>query len=261
MVDNLASIVQWISDNSSIGHDFPWSCPFCGKDATIGGANRASGGAALTAERVNVPHVATSVFVVCPNPGCKKFTLTVLLNEAEFVQGHGYRAKISTPNAYWQLIPTSDAKVYPEYVPKPVRNDYTEACLIRDLSPKASATLSRRCLQGMIRDFFGVTRNNLYLEIEAVKDKVAPLTWHAISAVRGVGNIGAHMERDINVIVDVEPQEAAMLTGLIEVLIEDWYISRHERQRRLEGIVALGDAKKRAKTGAPPLKDPNGEIG
>ncbi|MCP1830281.1 hypothetical protein ACVIHH_005106 [Bradyrhizobium sp. USDA 4518] len=33
----------------------------------------------------------------------------------------------------------------------------------------------------------------------------------AIDAVRIVGNIGAHMEKDVNLIVDIEPGEAQML--------------------------------------------------
>ncbi|MEI8253036.1 MAG: hypothetical protein WCG25_04765 [bacterium] len=47
----------------------------------------------------------------------------------------------------WQLLPVSEAKVLPDYIPDPIKQDYYEACRIRDLSPKASATLSRRCLQ------------------------------------------------------------------------------------------------------------------
>jgi len=39
---------------------------------------------------------------------------------------------------------------------------------------------------------------------------VDPLTWEAIDAVRKLGNIGAHMEKDINVIVDVDPEEAEL---------------------------------------------------
>jgi hypothetical protein len=61
--------------------------------------------------------------------------------------------------------------------------------------------------------------------------------------VRSIGNIGAHMEKDINVIVDVEPTEAAALVKLIEYLIEDWYVNKHEREEHLKGIVALKDAK------------------
>jgi hypothetical protein len=38
----------------------------------------------------------------------------------------------------------------------------------------------------------------------------------ATEAVRKLGNIGAHMEKDINVTVDVDPNEASLLTGLVE---------------------------------------------
>jgi hypothetical protein len=115
--------------------------------------------------------------------------------------------------------------------------------MIRDLSPKASATLSRRCLQGMIRDFWGIKKARLTDEIEAIEDKVDADTWAAIDAVRTVGNIGAHMEKDINVIVDVDPHEAQLLIGMIEMLIKDWYVMRQERKERLAAIVQMKDAK------------------
>ncbi|MGT2429378.1 hypothetical protein ACU4HD_12705 [Cupriavidus basilensis] len=47
------------------------------------------------------------------------------------------------------------------------------------------------------------------------------MTWDSIEAVRKIGNIGARMEKDIDVIVDVEPEEAGLLIGLIESLIDD----------------------------------------
>lgn len=150
----------------------------------------------------------------------------------------------------WTLIPPSTAKVFPDYVPGPVRDDYEEACAIKDLSPKASATLSRRCLQGMVRDFWGVSKARLIDEIEAIRDKVDDQTWAAIDAVRKIGNIGAHMEKDINVIVDVEPEEAQKLIELIELLVKDWYTTRHERAERLKSIVQMKEAKEVAKAGA-----------
>jgi hypothetical protein len=105
----------------------------------------------------------------------------------------------------WLLRPSSLALVFPDYVPAPIRQDYEEACKIRNLSPKASATLSRRCLQGIIRDFKGIVKKRLVDEIDALRDEVDPDTWAAIDAVRQIGNIGAHMEKDINEIIDVEP--------------------------------------------------------
>lgn len=137
-------------------------------------------------------------------------------------------------------------------VPQAIRDDYVEACNIRELSPKASATLSRRCLQGMIRDFWGITKSRLIDEIEALKDKTDALTWEAIDSTRKIGNVGAHMEKDINLILDVDADEADLLIWLIELLVKDWYITRHERQQRLNAIVQAKDAKEALKTQTKP---------
>ncbi|MBJ9307219.1 DUF4145 domain-containing protein [Citrobacter freundii] len=118
---------------------------------------------------------------------------------------------------------------------------------MKDLSPKASATLSRRCLQGMIRNVWNVKPARLVDEIKAIEGQIESGMWKAIDAIRNIGNIGAHMENDINVIVDVDPDEAEMLIGLLELLIQEWYIERHERQLRVEAITALAAEKKAMK--------------
>ena len=69
--------------------------------------------------------------------------------------------------------------------------------------------------------------------------------------MRGIGNIGAHMEKDINLIVDVDPDEAQQLIVLIEFLLRDWYVGRHEREEHMKQVIALGVAKAAAKK-APP---------
>jgi hypothetical protein len=225
---------------------FRWACPFCDHKVIISNHNFHSSSTDFTIDNADGAKRAFSQFLVCPNPECKKFTFTVFLYDLIF-EGRWETRKMLNQ---WRLIPPSQAKVYPKYIPQPIRDDYLEACLIRDLSPKASATLSRRCLQGMIRDFWGVTKANLKEEIEAIEGKVDPLTWKAIDAVRKVGNIGAHMEKDINLIVDVDPDEASQLINLIEILIKDWYITRYEREKRLESVVEVGkkkDSKKKGK--------------
>jgi hypothetical protein len=147
----------------------------------------------------------------------------------------------------WSLIPDSKSKVYPDYIPIALRNDYKEACLILDLSPKASATLSRRCVQGIIRDFWGISKSTLYDEISALEDQLDPLLWESINAVRSIGNIGAHMEKDINLIIDVDSKEAYFLIELIELLFKEWYILRYERKLKLESLVEIANKKKVAK--------------
>jgi len=75
------------------------------------------------------------------------------------------------------------------------------------------------------------------------------LTGRVLGSI-GIGNIGAHMERDINLVIDVEPQEAALLIGLIETLLVEWYINRHERQQRMAKLVAVAAEKKADKKAA-----------
>jgi Domain of unknown function (DUF4145) len=176
--------------------------------------------------------------VFCPNPECKQIALTLRLRR--IAPPHGWRLIQS-----WNLLPESNAKSFPEYIPGPILADYNEACLIASLSPKASATLARRCLQGMIRDFWGIRKRRLKDEVDALEEKVDPETWDAIDSIRQIGNIGAHMEADINVIVDVDPDEATLLIGLIETLLADWYITRHNREERMSKIKAVAEEKQR----------------
>lgn len=224
---------------------FNWTCPHCQRHVTI--TSTISGNqTTLYHENADGRHTFLTNFIVCPNPKCKKYTLDVSLYKSvyDLMQQKEVLKKLVKN---WRLVPPSNAKVFPEYIPKPLIADYTEACLIKENSPKASATLARRCLQGIIRDFWGVKPGRLIDEIEAIKDKTDHLTWEAIDAVRKVGNIGAHMEKDINLIVDVEPNEAELLINLIESLFHDWYINREERKNRLQSIVDIGSQKNNAK--------------
>ena len=73
-------------------------------------------------------------------------------------------------------------------------------------------------------------------ELRQIKGTADPLTWEAIESVRKSGLIGARMEAEGADIQDVDPGEAALLIGLIETLIQDWYIAREERRKRLQKI-------------------------
>ena len=228
--------------------DFNWTCPHCERAVTISSERFSADLHTLSIDNAIGRRTLRTAFIVCPNPECRKFTLTAALHESQYViapsgaSGEG----LTTLLQDWQLFPPSAGKHFPAYVPQAIRDDYSEACLIRDLSPKASATLSRRCLQGMLRDFWNVTPGDLITEIDQVKGKMAALTWDAIDAVRKLGNIGAHMGKDINVIVEVDPGEAALLVSLVETLIKDWYMGREERQVSMAAVVAAAAGKKKS---------------
>lgn len=226
--------------------NFSWTCPICGRPVTITEEDVTSTSTLLRKDNVEGNQLAKSTFIVCPNPECKKFTFQITLGKADF-GGDRSEWYQKEPLRAWQLIPQSKGKSFPDYIPKQILEDYNEACLIKDLSPKASATLARRCLQGMIRDYWKVKGISLKDEIERIKDKVESLTWDAIQAVRSVGNIGAHMEKDVDLIVDIEPNEVERLIELIEILLKDWYIARHDRESSLKELAELGKEKEEAR--------------
>lgn len=223
-----------------------WTCPYCNQIATITSSNVSTSRHIFDNDNKSGQLGLKTQVVVCPNSKCREYVLRASLHAAHPGYGGGTMLADEALLA-WSLKPRSSAKPIPEYVPVSIKQDYEEACLIVSLSPKASATLSRRCLQGMIRDFWGIRKDRLKDEIDGLKERIAASTWRAIDAVRSIGNIGAHMEKDIDVIVDVEPSEAELLITLIESLIEDWYVQRNDRNLNMTAVIAAAQAKKDAK--------------
>lgn len=228
-----------------------WTCPYCNRDCTLGDADiKFCQGTAYLAEDHGYIKANYKIYI-CPNPQCRQLSIKAYIFHSESREGD-YK-KIHE----WQLIPEANAKPFPEFIPQQLRNDYFEACLIKNKSAKASATLSRRCLQGIIRDFWGIKEKTLFKEIAALEDKVDKTTWEAIDSVRKVGNIGAHMEEDVNIIIDVEPEEAELLIWLIETLFEEWYVERHTRNEKMKRISAIA-AQKAAQKAAQNDEDNSG---
>ncbi|MEX1660209.1 DUF4145 domain-containing protein [Thioclava sp. 15-R06ZXC-3] len=230
-----------------------WECPYCGQGQTVTSPNFSQIQMHFEIEKPESGEVGLRGQAIrCANPECNRLEIRAEIVRAAFSSGHYYiptNAKILHRS---RLLPPSFAKVLPDFIPAVLRDDYEEACKICDLSPKASATLARRCLQGMIRDFCGISKNRLIDEVNALRkllaDDNAPRgvseeSVEAIDAVRDIGNIGAHMEKDISVIIEVDADEARTLIELIELLFEEWYIAREKRRMRLSKVVAIKEAK------------------
>jgi hypothetical protein len=241
-----------------------WECPYCGKGQVVARERRDFHRVDLNTGESYVGLTSALILsTVCANSDCRKLTFTMVLQKRTFnSRGEDPLGDIVHN---WQLMPESSAKPLPDYIPEPLRQDYIEACRIRDLSPKASATLSRRCLQGMIRDFCGIARKRLVDEINGLRSAVSegkapagvqPDTIDAIDHVRSIGNIGAHMEADINHLVDVDPDEAQSLLELLELLFEEWYVARQVRNDRLAKIGVVAANKAAAKLAPPAIQLP-----
>lgn len=226
---------------------FSWTCPFCHRNTTIVDSNISIDIHFYSNKKMKNTFIGLKTEIIaCPNTDCGEYSITAALYNATrssgpYPQNNSIEGE---PLKIWRLKPASSATPQPDYIPTAILQDYYEACGIVDLSPKASATLARRCLQGMIRDYWGITKSRLVDEINELKGKVDNATWGAIDAIRKIGNIGAHMERDVNIIVDIEPLEAQLLIQLIEDLFQTWYVTRHEREERSKQIQALAQSKK-----------------
>jgi endogenous inhibitor of DNA gyrase (YacG/DUF329 family) len=236
---------------------YVWKCPHCGHPQTVTDSNhhydyslQSNGGP--TKEGVFFVHRS----VRCLNPECQKLSLSAWIADQKLVAGIGIRP--GKPIHTWHLLPDAASKVQPDFIPQPLRDDYYEACRIRTLSPKSSATLARRCLQGMIRDFCGIVKGRLIDEIQELEKTVnegrapkgvTPESVDAIDHVRKIGNIGAHMERDVSQIIDIDPDEAQVLIELLETLFDEWYVDRQARNERLAKIAAIRAEKDALKSG------------
>jgi len=222
-----------------------WVCPFCSTTSMLASGREAdsfSEDASLWSKASKAGSRGLRFRrTICPNPNCRELVLTVSLHQWVTPDRAAYYCGKSFQQ--WRLLPESSAKVLPEYIPKGIREDYYEACRIVQGSPKAAATLARRCLQGMIRDFWHIKRTNLAAAIRALKKKVQADEFEAIDAVRKVGNIGAHMEKNVNLIVDVEPGESEKLLRLIELLFDEWYVRREKRKATLASVRRIAEDK------------------
>ncbi len=141
----------------------------------------------------------------------------------------------------------------PPEVPKAYADDYKEACLVLADSAKASAALSRRCLQHLLRGEAKVKYQDLFKEIQEVID-AATLPSHiaeSLDAVRSIGNLAAHpiKSQSTGDIVPVEPGEAEWNLDVLESLFEFYFVAPAKTKARKAALV-----KKLADSGKPPMK-------
>jgi hypothetical protein len=149
------------------------------------------------------------------------------------------------------LYPTSvTRKVAPE-IPDPFRADFLEACAVLKDSPKASAAISRRCLQMILRDVAKVKHADLSREIDEALPTLPSMLAESVDAIRNLGNFAAHPIKSSNTgeIIPVEPGEAEWLLDVLEGLFDFYFVQPAIlKKKRDELNKKLADAKK------PPMK-------
>lgn len=234
-----------------------WTCPHCGVVANLQRSDMVKGESSIVI--ANAP--LTDGIVVgwtalrCPGKNCGKFVLDVsaLFGKMERFPNGSRTGEVTSAAdrpvgiGYFRFEPRVGAPLS-VHVPGVVKEDYEEACTIKDLSPKAAATLCRRALQGMVRDFWGVRERTLHDELKTIEPNCDPDLFNALMGIKSIGNIGAHPEKDINLIVDVEEGEVEALVQVLKILDDEWYVARAARSARLSAVHALGEVKVAART-------------
>lgn len=124
----------------------------------------------------------------------------------------------------------------PPEVPEEYAEDYRQACLVIVDSPKASAALSRRCLQLILRRELGAQGRVLYKEIQwTIQHGNLPSSViELLDVPRKVGNEAAHPTvSDAGLITDIEPWEAEWCLEIIEALYDQLFVLPAKNQERL----------------------------
>lgn len=151
------------------------------------------------------------------------------------------------------IYPRSTTRPLPAEVPTAYGADYLESSQVLLASPKASAALSRRLLQKVLREHFSIKATSLDKEIDAFlgRPDLPSYLSETVDAVRVVGNFAAHPLKDTNTgeIVDVEPGEADWLLEVLDALFDYAFVQPQKLKARRDAL----NAKLRS-LGKPPMK-------
>ncbi|AOP36638.1 hypothetical protein A0128_20380 [Leptospira tipperaryensis] len=123
---------------------------------------------------------------------------------------------------------SSRTSISAELIPEQIFKDYTESANVLSISPKASAALSRRCLQNLIQNYAGIKGKSLDDEITQLisTGKLPTYITASIDAIRNIGNFAAHPKKSqqSGEIVEVETGEAEWTLDVLESLFDFYFI-------------------------------------
>jgi hypothetical protein len=185
-------------------------------------------------------------------PACNKMNLYLVSAVIEGTHQGNFRI-INTIIKYPIYPKGSTRPPCPSEVPFFIAEDYTEACIVLADSPKASAALSRRCLQNLLREAAKIKPGNLANEIQLVIESLTLPSdlAESIDAIRNIGNFAAHPEKSeiTGMILPVEPAEAEWNLDVLEDLFDFYYVRPAIRAKKRSSLNT-----KLSEAGKPPMK-------
>jgi hypothetical protein len=173
------------------------------------------------------------IWMYCPNKACGHLIVKGLCTRRTYYGGIPQETRL----AEWFVLPRGTTRYVDPIVPREYADDYHEAAAILNDSLKMSATLSRRILAELLKDFGGYNQHRLSSRIEAfTKDTSNPKGIRDnLDYLREIGDFGAHTQKDdvTGSIIEVELEEAEWCLEIIDSLFEYYIVGpKRDAERR-----------------------------
>jgi len=168
-------------------------------------------------------------YMICPE--CKKPIIELSMGNAKYQPPSGldcYTQWFTDPPETIVMNPKFNCVKVNKLVPDKYAKEFIEAANTMQISPKASATLSRRLLQMVLQIELKIKKKSLDLEIQEYEKRqgVSSEFIELLQLLRQVGNFGAHPKKVENAseIVEIEEGEAEILLAIIEKLFDEVFV-------------------------------------
>jgi len=124
-------------------------------------------------------------------------------------------------------------------IPLKYQKMFREASCILEDSPAASAAISRKCLQELLKDYEKTSSDTLHFQIEEVlkKTHLDPSLSNLLYLLKNTGNAGAHLKLKITgQILEVDKKDAESSLKIVFQLFNFYIIDVKEREKMFEEL-------------------------
>jgi len=152
-------------------------------------------------------------------------------------------------NGYWVDQIDEEQIIYPryatarklhEFIPHQYAELFRESEEVNNISPRASATLSRYLLQMLLHEELHIHKRNLEEELKELEgmNNVPSKLVSMLQIMRKIANFGAHPKKSTNSneIVEVEEGESAIMLDLLEEVFDYIFVKPKQQEDFLKTI-------------------------
>ncbi len=212
------------------------TCPHCQEKVNLGEPMRVRGGQSWQQESEWVP---LTFHWVCSRGRSEWALVGFLCPVCDFpilVIGADIGLASGTPWPDQVIYPRFRSRAPDPAVPEGIAKDWREAWAILDISPRASAALSRRCMEAILLEATSASpRTNLAGLLKLAEQRFPAHLHEELDHVRQLGNIAVHLKADgvTGEILDIEENEAQLMLQVLDDLLEFFYVQpARSRERR-----------------------------